>query len=45
MKAADEAREKELLNWGNRIVRFTNQEVGEQMENVLKKKFRYSKFN
>ena len=37
VKAADETREKELQNWGYTIVRFTNQEVFEQIENVVKK--------
>ena len=37
VKTADEIREKELQDWGYTVIRFTNQEIVGQIENVLKK--------
>ena len=36
IKEADNARQKELERWGYTIIRFTNQEVTEKIEEVIK---------
>jgi imidazole glycerol-phosphate synthase subunit HisF len=37
VKKNDEARQKELVEWGYVVIRFTNNEVFQKIENVLKK--------
>lgn len=37
VKALDQIREKELQNWGYTVIRFTNQEIIGQIENVLER--------